>query len=648
MEELKSKKPSIRFPEFKEGWNHVQLSELLKEAKKRNEDLKYSKDEVLSVSGEFGIVNQIEHLGRSYAGASVHNYHVVEKGDIVYTKSPLKENPYGIIKLNRGNPGIVSTLYAVYQVKKENAVGEFLDYYFALDANTNRYLRPLVKKGAKNDMKINNAYVLHDRIYAPSIREQKRIASFFQSLDERISLLKLKHSFLTQYKKGLIQNIFTKELRFFKSNGSNFPTWEKIKFGQVYSFHTNNSLSKDKLNFESGKVRNLHYGDVHTRYKTQFHLKTEIVPFINAEVNITNIQKENYCKKGDLIIADASEDYSDIGKAIEIADTNGEAILSGLHTILARPDLDKISYGFGGYMMIGNRKAFISEFIEKQFVCGSVHGFLKVQQPIQKDSYFEVKLEWNEELTFAEMIVGVGLTPLPPYLKRAAVKEDEQRYQTVYAQKEGSVAAPTAGLHFTEEVLHKLAEAGYVKTEVVLHVGAGTFRPVKSATMKEHDMHSEEISVSVEALKQLERNAHNLIAVGTTSLRTLESLFWLGWKLKLSGGNTEMFVGQWEPYDLPSPTDFSFSDAMKELRRYLESKSASVLNAKTALLIAPGYTIRSVRGLITNFHQPNSTLLLLVAALIGDAWKKVYDHALNNQYRFLSFGDSSLLMRSDQ
>lgn len=225
MEKRLGKIPEVRFPEFKDPWEHKRLSELLSEAKKLNIDLKYDKDEVLSVSGEMGIVNQIEHLGRSYAGESVHNYGVVEVGDIVYTKSPLKANPFGIIKLNKGKAGIVSTLYAVYKVKEKNAVGEFLDYYFSLDTNTNRYLRPLVKKGAKNDMKINNAYVLHDRVYTPTTAEQKRIASFFDVLDKRIAQLKKKKALLEDYKKGVMQKIFSQELRFKDENGKEFPKW---------------------------------------------------------------------------------------------------------------------------------------------------------------------------------------------------------------------------------------------------------------------------------------------------------------------------------------------------------------------------------------------------------------------------------------
>jgi type I restriction enzyme S subunit len=240
MVKLQSKIPNIRFPEFKDAWEHKKLSELLSEAKKRNADLKYDKDDVLSVSGEMGIVNQIEHLGRSYAGVSVYNYHVVEAGDIVYTKSPLKANPFGIIKLNKGKAGIVSTLYAVYKVKQESACGEFIDYYFSLDANTNRYLRPLVKKGAKNDMKVNNAYVLHDRIFVPTTAEQKRVADFLTILDKKIAQLKQKKSLLEQYKKGVMQKIFSQELRFKDDNGNQFPEWKKKKLGQITEINPKN------------------------------------------------------------------------------------------------------------------------------------------------------------------------------------------------------------------------------------------------------------------------------------------------------------------------------------------------------------------------------------------------------------------------
>lgn len=287
-------KPKIRFPEFNEAWEHKKLSELLSEAKKRNEDLKYDKDEVLSVSGELGIVNQIEHLGRSYAGASVHNYHVVETGDIVYTKSPLKANPFGIIKLNKGKAGIVSTLYAVYKVNQKTAYGPFIDYYFSLDANTNRYLRPLVKKGAKNDMKINNGYVLHDRIFAPNLEEQKRIASFFTVLDKKIAELKQKKTLLEQYKKGAMQKLFSQELRFKDENGKEFPKWEKKKLGEIFSIFNGFAFASEDYVTEG--ILWVKIADVGIQEMKRENLS--FLPFDYLEKH-----KKFILKKGDYVIA---------------------------------------------------------------------------------------------------------------------------------------------------------------------------------------------------------------------------------------------------------------------------------------------------------------------------------------------------------
>jgi type I restriction enzyme, S subunit len=231
--ENQTAKPVIRFPEFTDHWNNTKLSELLKEAKKRNADLKYTKDEVLSVSGEMGIVNQIEHLGRSYAGVSVHQYHVVEVGDIVYTKSPLKANPYGIIKQNKKKAGIVSTLYAVYNVKEESAHGEFIEQYFSLDENLNRYLRPLVRKGAKNTLQVSDAEALRGNFLIPSVAEQKKITQLLNILDKKIEQLKQKKSLLEEYKKGIMQKIFAQEIRFKDENENEFPNWETRKLGDI-------------------------------------------------------------------------------------------------------------------------------------------------------------------------------------------------------------------------------------------------------------------------------------------------------------------------------------------------------------------------------------------------------------------------------
>ena len=303
MEKQQSKKPLVRFPEFKDAWEHKRLNELLSEAKKRNEDLKYGKDEVLSVSGELGIVNQIEHLGRSYAGVSVHQYHVVEVGDIVYTKSPLKANPFGIIKLNKGKAGIVSTLYAVYKVNQQTAYGPFIDYYFSLDANTNRYLRPLVKKGAKNDMKINNAYVLHDRIFAPDIPEQKRIASFFTVLDKKITELKQKKNLLEQYKKGVMQKLFSQELRFKDENGKEFQKWAKKPLGKIGETY-NGLTGKTKENFGEGKP--------YIQYKQIFdNTKIDVSKFDFVQVDEN--ENQNRAKYGDIFFTTSSETPLEIG-----------------------------------------------------------------------------------------------------------------------------------------------------------------------------------------------------------------------------------------------------------------------------------------------------------------------------------------------
>lgn len=292
--------------------------------------------------------------------------------------------------------------------------------------------------------------------------------------------------------------------------------------------------------------------------------------------------------------------------------------------------------------LIGNNRDFTCESISKTFHIDGRTFTLKAHKPIKFSDVFEVSFEWNHSISFAEILNLAGIIPLPPYLKRMPVEEDTTRYQTVYAKQEGSVAAPTAGLHFTQEILDDLKNYEISTTHVVLHVGAGTFKPVKSEQMENHIMHSEEIIVSKSSIQQLLQNADNLIAVGTTSLRTLESLFWIGLKLYLN--NNDIQVYQWDAYDFTVPSEFTYKKALECIFTYFEANKLDHLITKTQLLIAPGYTIRSVKGLITNFHQPNSTLLLLVAALVGDNWKKIYDHALQNQYRFLSYGDSSLLL----
>ncbi|MBM3412344.1 MAG: S-adenosylmethionine:tRNA ribosyltransferase-isomerase [Bacteroidetes bacterium] len=264
----------------------------------------------------------------------------------------------------------------------------------------------------------------------------------------------------------------------------------------------------------------------------------------------------------------------------------------------------------------------------------------------EQDS-FVLSFSWQSAYhTFAEILTVFGQTPLPPYLKREVVAADASRYQTVYATKEGSVAAPTAGLHFTPAIMQELDKRSIVKTQVILHVGAGTFKPVKALTLSDHQMHYEWIEVSLEFLKTWQSRVHQpLIAVGTTSLRTVESLYWIGVKIMNTQADSVPTLSQWEPYQLDAGS-ISVQEALANLIQWMEVKKLDRLVTQTGLLIAPGYTIKTCSGLITNFHQPRSTLLLLIAALVGEDWKKIYSYALENNYRFLSYGDSSLLWKS--
>jgi S-adenosylmethionine:tRNA ribosyltransferase-isomerase len=260
-----------------------------------------------------------------------------------------------------------------------------------------------------------------------------------------------------------------------------------------------------------------------------------------------------------------------------------------------------------------------------------------------------IDFHWEPaDLPFAEVLRAAGHLPLPPYIDRPDTAADAVRYQTVYAATEGAVAAPTAGLHFTPEILAELQEKGFSIGHVTLHVGAGTFQPVKAEHMADHPMHTEPILVTAALLHQLlEHRPRPVIAVGTTSLRTLETLYWLGVGLlqKPDTNAAELLVTQWQPYELGNAAaGISTEKALTALLHHLEVAGTDTLQANTRLLIAPGYRFRLVDGLITNFHQPESTLLLLVAALLGPEWRAVYEHALSHDYRFLSYGDSSLLL----
>ncbi len=295
--------------------------------------------------------------------------------------------------------------------------------------------------------------------------------------------------------------------------------------------------------------------------------------------------------------------------------------------------------------LVGNARRWKEGRLETKLQIKNQNVRLFAEKKEKLSGAFRISFSWEpENITFADILESSGLTPLPPYLHREAEETDKTRYQTVYARLNGSVAAPTAGLHFTENILHQLDERGLDKDKLILHVGAGTFKPVSSETIGEHEMHTEQIRVSLNTLKHIHRSADKMIIpVGTTSMRSLESLFWIALRT-ISGKPDPFYVRQWDPYRLKIPKTFSAHKALEILIEKLETERSSVLKAETQLMIVPGYRFKFAKGLITNFHQPKSTLLLLVSALIGDKWKEVYDFALRNNFRFLSYGDSCLFL----
>ncbi len=257
-----------------------------------------------------------------------------------------------------------------------------------------------------------------------------------------------------------------------------------------------------------------------------------------------------------------------------------------------------------------------------------------------------IEFQWDGGASLAEVIDSIGELPIPPYLNRKAEESDKTTYQTVYSKIKGSVAAPTAGLHFTERVLADLDQRGIEREELTLHVGAGTFKPVKSATIGEHDMHTEYVAVRRHTIERLLAHNGEAIAVGTTSVRTLESLYYMGLKVLRNSDLKEedLHVKQWEPYEEVSGEKPEVKEVLQALLDWMVRNDLTVLHSSTQIIIAPGYDYKIVRMLVTNFHQPQSTLLLLVSAFVKGDWRKIYDYALSHDFRFLSYGDSSLLI----
>jgi len=301
--------------------------------------------------------------------------------------------------------------------------------------------------------------------------------------------------------------------------------------------------------------------------------------------------------------------------------------------------------------MIGGAGKWKQKYLEKKFTIDNDEVTLKAELVEKLSDAYVAELSWSPgEYSFAEILEHAGKTPLPPYIKRDAGESDAERYQTIYSKYEGSVAAPTAGLHFTERIFSSLKEKNIDTGFVTLHVGAGTFKPVKSETMKGHEMHAEWIDVSNFFIRQLIKNISNgIFCVGTTSVRTVESLYWMGVKTMLypNASIEELEVQQWEVYeDDLFKNPFSAEEALHSLLNFLHDKKIVRLFTKTKIIIAPGYQFKIVQGLITNFHQPKSTLLLLVAAMAGEKWKVIYEYALNNNFRFLSYGDGCLIFNN--
>ena len=314
----------------------------------------------------------------------------------------------------------------------------------------------------------------------------------------------------------------------------------------------------------------------------------------------------------------------------------------------ARPaDYEQMFQSRGGcawLCMVGNLKKWKEGPLRRTFeVKGCSVTITAVRSHEQGTSHW-IDFTWDADVTFADILDSVGELPIPPYLNRDTEESDKVTYQTVYSKIKGSVAAPTAGLHFTEDVLRSIDLRGIEREELTLHVGAGTFRPVKSEEIAGHDMHTEYISVSRATLERLASHGAQAIAVGTTSVRTLESLYYVGVRLASNPDATEadLHISQWEPYDThPTITPL---EAVGNIIAYLDRNGMGAFHGSTQIIIAPGYDYKIVKMLVTNFHQPQSTLLLLVSAFVHGDWRKIYDYALSHGFRFLSYGDSSLLI----
>ena len=296
------------------------------------------------------------------------------------------------------------------------------------------------------------------------------------------------------------------------------------------------------------------------------------------------------------------------------------------------------------YCLVGNLKKWKEGTLTREIKIENLDVRVTATRGELHGTSHRIDFEWTGDLSFAEIIDAMGELPIPPYLNRETQESDKTTYQTVYSKIKGSVAAPTAGLHFTPEVLADIDAHGIQREELTLHVGAGTFKPVKSEEIEGHEMHTEYVSVRRDTIQKLIDHEGCAIAVGTTSVRTLESLYYMGLKVMRdpSLNEDQLHVAQWEPYEVSNAV--TAITALKSLLSWMDARSLTVLHSSTQIIIAPGYDYHIVKMLVTNFHQPQSTLLLLVSAFVKGDWHKIYDYALSHDFRFLSYGDSSLLI----
>ena len=290
--------------------------------------------------------------------------------------------------------------------------------------------------------------------------------------------------------------------------------------------------------------------------------------------------------------------------------------------------------------IVGNQKKWKDDYLKLSLEIENKEITL-VAKKLSTGANPTIQFSWNNDVEFGQILEKIGNIPIPPYLNRDSEEKDKQTYQTIYSKHDGSVAAPTAGLHFTDEVMHDLKANNITFDQVTLHVGAGTFKPVKSEKIGEHEMHFEHFTIKKSLIENLIKNYGNIVAVGTTSVRTLESIYYIALKIANKEFADEFTVNQWEPYEQNHNLDII--EALNIILNYLNDNKLDILRAKTQIMIVPGYKFKIINAIITNFHQPKSTLLLLISAITGKNWKTIYNYALNNEFRFLSYGDSSVL-----